>query len=317
MKILKKRWLAFVSAVFIVIGVAFVATSPATAAYDNGSEEVCYEQVSEAQYKKFTAPTDAGPWTLYGTWWQGQADKWWPDTGEVVEGPANHPDGRYTYRRVAQQVVNGDEIPCAPEPAEPTVSLTASAECDGVISGSVGFTGGYDDSVAFVRLFHGIEGSNTGVEVNLGDELSIPGSVPFTIPAGVYDEADKVLITATVLFLFEGEGLEYFDNMVVEVPTCSTTTPPTTAPPTTAPPVTTTPPTTPPTTAPPATTAPPVTTVPATPPTPTTQPPPATTPILPNTGIDSPGGINPIGIALILIGLSGVALYFVRRRLVS
>jgi hypothetical protein len=321
MKILKNGWLTFVSTILIVMGVAFVASSPASATSDivewpdfTPSAGVDCDGIVEATLSSsggnkeeisFTVNVESG---VYG---DGVENIGYAENAPVPGSRTFYSEFNYPYGAELQVTFNiggynAPQIPqinlvvpseeeCEPDVPEPTVTLTASADCDGVISGSVSFSGGEEGSVAYVRLFHGIDGSGTGVEVNLGDELSVPGSVPFAIPSGVYEEGDEVLITTAVLILFEGEGLEYIDSTVVTVPAACppTTTPPTTAPPTTVPP------------------APPVTTVPAPTPTPA---PPATTPLQPNTGTDSLGGINPIGIALILIGISGVAFYFVRRR---
>lgn len=116
----------------ILAGIVMLWIGGATPAEATQSE-VCYEQIEQAQYKKYTAPTDDGPWVLYGTWWKGQADTWHSDVGEVAEGPGNHPAGRYTYRRVAQRVVNGEEIPCettttTTEPEEETTTTTIPDE---------------------------------------------------------------------------------------------------------------------------------------------------------------------------------------------
>lgn len=102
----------------VALAGAALTLAPATAsATDNGPKpEKCYEQLEQAQYRKFTAPTDAGPWTLFGTWWKGQKNAWHADVGEVAEGPGNHPEGRYTYRKVAERTIDGKRIECPPPP---------------------------------------------------------------------------------------------------------------------------------------------------------------------------------------------------------
>lgn len=104
-------------AVGLGLGLLFLFGGTPPAEATNGPKpEKCYEQLEQAQYRKFTAPTDAGPWTLYGTWWKGQTNAWHADVGEVAEGPGNHPDGRYTYRKVAERTIDGKRIECPPPP---------------------------------------------------------------------------------------------------------------------------------------------------------------------------------------------------------
>jgi LPXTG-motif cell wall-anchored protein len=107
----------------MIAALAFTGTT-AQATNDDGGEK-CFDYIDQAQYKKFTAATDDGPWVLYGTWWQGQSDKWWPDIGEVAEGPGNHPDGRYTYRKVNEREKKVEKE-CPPE--ETTTTTTQPEE---------------------------------------------------------------------------------------------------------------------------------------------------------------------------------------------
>jgi hypothetical protein len=129
----------------LIFGVTLILSAGAVALMAVPSEPTasgtqttkCYEQVTESQYKKFTAPTSAGPWVLYGTWWQGQTGAWWPGDAEVVEGPAPHPDGSYTYRQVDERVVNGEEIPC---PTTTTSTTTTTTLVPGVVTPTVLYT---------------------------------------------------------------------------------------------------------------------------------------------------------------------------------
>lgn len=125
-----KRYAAIAALCAVVVIALAGCGDPNTATLTNQgivavNQQKCYEQVTESQYKKFTAPTDAGPWVLHGTWWKGQEGAWWPGDAEVVEGPADHPLGRYTYRQVAERIVDGEEIPC---PTIPPVVITPQVQ---------------------------------------------------------------------------------------------------------------------------------------------------------------------------------------------
>ncbi len=227
------------AALFASLGVIGVATSPAVATNNNdGGEEICYEQVAEAQYRKFTAPTDAGPWVLFGTWWQDQVDKWWPDTGEVVEGPGNHPDGRYTYRRVAQRVVDGDQIPCPqPNPEPPLPSIQVTLTCEGTLDWQYGVNwGDYEGGDLTITLLE--DGSVVEQQVvAFGDATQTfkSGSFSGLDPSATYIVEFELVYEFTIPLAIVNQ-VELTPQENCEPP--PTTVPPTTVPPTTVPPTT-------------------------------------------------------------------------------
>ena len=116
---MKRKILGGLAVAAMLAGGLALTSGTATAVVQDEGPPACYVQVEQAQYKKFVADTDAGPWTIWNngnTWWKDQANVWHANVGEVAAGPGPHSAGRFTYRRTAQQTVNGDVIPC-PIPA--------------------------------------------------------------------------------------------------------------------------------------------------------------------------------------------------------
>ena len=217
------------------------------------------------------------------------------------------------------------ELGCIPI-FNPSVTVQASVDCSGKLTGSVTASAGSAEANTFYRnvMIRVVLKDGTKLVDNL---FSLPANQAFTA-LGVSPD-DTVTATAD----FASEFITDFDPVVVssdvtDCPTTTTTTPPTTTPPattvppTTAPPTTVKPPTTtvPVTTAPPTTVKPPVTTVPPTtaPSTTTTTSPPPTSPpttppsrTLPATGAGTTRQQS--GLALVLV-IAGVVMLLVSRK---
>ena len=186
------------------------------------------------------------------------------------------------------------ELGCIPI-FNPSVTVQASVDCSGKLTGSVTASAGSSAANTFYRNVMIIVVLKDGTKL-VDNLFSLPANQAFTA-LGVSPD-DTVTATAD----FASEFITDFEPVVVstDVADCQ---PPTTVPPTTLPPTTTVPPTTaPPTTQPPVTTTSPTTTPPTTAP---------TTGTLPATGAGTTRQQSALAFVLVI---AGTALLWVSRK---